>query len=123
MWTMTLTMTLLGSRRKIVGLLLWAVLYHVLAVIYFPLPQGEFVEHDLDLSTLGPVVQYWRGRCLPPAAPGVVRVLGLVPVQDVAVYLQYYSLPVLTVLLTPIVRLCLALRAIYTTTGTGEMIG
>ncbi|XP_076443525.1 uncharacterized protein LOC143282010 isoform X2 [Babylonia areolata] len=75
---------------------------------------GEFVERDLDLSTLGTVVQYWRGRCLPPAGAGVVRVLGLVPVQDVTVYLQYYSLPLLTVLLTPIVRLCLALRAVYT---------
>ncbi|XP_070212914.1 uncharacterized protein [Littorina saxatilis] len=74
---------------------------------------GEFVEHDLDLTTLSAVVQYWRGRCLPPTAPGVIHVLGLVPVQDVAVYLQYYSLPVLTVLLTPVVRLCLALRTVY----------
>ncbi|KAL8567167.1 hypothetical protein ACOMHN_033069 [Nucella lapillus] len=75
---------------------------------------GEFVERDLDVSTLGVVVQYWRGRCLPPAGSGVVRVLGLVGVHDMAVYLQYYLLPLLTILLTPVIRLCLALKALYT---------
>ena len=45
---MTLAMTLLGPRRKILGLLLQAVPYHVLAVIYFPVPEDVFVDHDLD---------------------------------------------------------------------------
>jgi hypothetical protein len=71
------------------------------------------VERDLDLSTLTSVVQYWRWRCLPPASPGVLHILGLFAVQDIATYLQYYSIPILTVLITPVVRLCLALRTIY----------
>nr|KAG5695502.1 hypothetical protein BaRGS_008005 [Batillaria attramentaria] len=74
---------------------------------------GDLIERDLDLDLLSVVTQYWRSRCLPPAAQGVVWVLGLVPVQDVTIYLQYYSLPVATVLFTPVIRLCLALRSVY----------
>lgn len=74
---------------------------------------GDLVERDVDLTTASVIIQYWRGRCLPPAAQGVVWVLGVVPVQDVSVYLQYYSLPVVTVLFTPVIRLCLALRSVY----------
>ena len=55
----------------------------------------------------------WRVRCLPPSTRGVLSILGLVGVKDVAYYLQYYSLPVLTALLTPVVQLVIALRDIY----------
>ena len=75
--------------------------------------QGEFVESDLEVNALLGVAQYWRWRCLPPASPGVVQVLGVVSVQDVTLYLQCYSLPFLTVLLTPIIRLVLAINNIY----------
>ena len=39
--------------------------------------------------------------------------MGVVAVRDVAYYLQYYSLPVITALLTPVVQLVLALKDIY----------
>ena len=39
--------------------------------------------------------------------------MGIVAVRDVAHYLQYYSLPVLTALLTPVIKLILALKDIY----------
>ena len=77
-------------------------------------PQGNLVyASDLDLTTYHNVAAYWSGRCLPPRGRGTLSILGLVPVADVTYYLQYYSLPVITALLTPVVRLVLALRHVY----------
>ena len=69
----------------------------------------------LDLSTYHDVLLYWRTRCLPPTSRGTLSVLGLFPLKDVFHYLQYYSLPVVVALLTPVVRLLAALRQVYCT--------
>ena len=39
--------------------------------------------------------------------------MGIFQVRDVSYYLQYYSLPVLTALLTPVIRLVMALNEVY----------
>jgi hypothetical protein len=44
---------------------------------------------------------------------GVLSIMGLLQVVDVSYYLQYYSLPVLTALLTPIVKIVLSLKTVY----------
>ncbi|XP_033109492.1 uncharacterized protein LOC117110785 [Anneissia japonica] len=74
---------------------------------------GELVYLNFDLSQYHNILLYWKTRCLPPTTKGVLSILGMLQVQDVSYYLQYYSLPVLTALLTPIVKLVLALKEIY----------
>ena len=75
--------------------------------------QVELVQTDLNLSRYHSVLLYWRTCCLPPTSRGVLSVLGLFQVQDVAYYLQYYSLPVLTAICTPVVKLVLSLKTVY----------
>lgn len=71
------------------------------------------VGAPLDLTLYHNVLLYWRTRCLPPTSPGVLSVLGLAQVQDITLYLQYYSLPVATAICTPIVKLLMSLRTVY----------
>ncbi len=68
---------------------------------------------DLDLRAYDHVLLYWRTRMLPPTTRGTLSIMGVVAVRDVTYYLQYYSLPVLTALLTPVVQLVLALKDVY----------
>ena len=68
---------------------------------------------DISLSKYHNILLYWRTRLLPPTTKGTLSIMGIVAVRDVAHYLQYYSLPVLTALLTPIIKLILALKDIY----------
>ena len=76
--------------------------------------QNHLLQSELELSKYDRVLVYWRTRCLPPtAAGGVLSIMGLLQVVDVSYYLQYYSLPVLTALLTPIVKIILSLKAVY----------
>lgn len=67
-----------------------------------------------DLRCYHDVVIYWRFRCLPPTKRGILKIFGLIKVYDASFYFQYYSLPVITALCTPVVKLLLALKAIYT---------
>lgn len=76
--------------------------------------QNHLLQSELELSKYDRVLVYWRTCCLPPtAAGGVLSIMGLLQVVDVSYYLQYYSLPVLTALLTPIVKIILSLKAVY----------
>ena len=75
--------------------------------------QHDIIETDLDLTKYDRVLLYWRTRCLPPTGSGVLSIMGLLQVVDVSYYLQYYSLPVLTALCTPIVKIILSLKAVY----------
>ncbi|XP_071794243.1 uncharacterized protein [Asterias amurensis] len=76
---------------------------------------SDLVFLDLNLTRYKDVLMYWRIRCLPPTTTGTLSIMGFLQVRDVAYYLQYYSLPVLTVLLTPVVRLVLAVKEVYST--------
>lgn len=82
------------------------------ALLPHPL-QAVLVESPVELSLYHSILQYWRTRCLPPTSPGVLSILGLMQVQDVTYYLQYYSLPVVTAICTPIIKLILSLRTVY----------
>ncbi|XP_061174490.1 uncharacterized protein LOC133183564 [Saccostrea echinata] len=71
---------------------------------------GEAIATDFDLSVLQAVVEYWRTRCL---ATGTLRVMGLLEVKDLLFYLQYYLVPVATILGTPVIKLVVSLYHIY----------
>ena len=75
--------------------------------------QVELLQTTLDLTRYHNILLYWRTRCLPPTSQGVLSVMGLFQVQDVAYYLQYYSLPILTAICTPIVKLAMSLKTVY----------
>lgn len=75
--------------------------------------QALLVNLSLDLNLYHSVLDYWTTRCLLSRSPGVLTLLGLVQVQDLIYYLQYYSLPVLTAILTPFIRVFLALKSVY----------
>lgn len=74
---------------------------------------ADLVHKDYDLTRYRDIHTYWQTRCLPPTAEGVLTVLDLVAVRDISYYLQYYSLPIITALLTPVVKLINALNEIY----------
>ncbi|KAJ8304381.1 hypothetical protein KUTeg_017964 [Tegillarca granosa] len=74
---------------------------------------GNAVETDIDLTKFDFVLSYWRTRCLPPSTHGTLNILGILAVRDVMHYFQYYSLPVITVLLTPVIKLIMSLRSVY----------
>ncbi|XP_046357223.2 uncharacterized protein LOC124135745 [Haliotis rufescens] len=74
---------------------------------------GDLVDTDLDLQIFHTVLSYWRTRCLPPTTHGTLSILSVLPVRDVMYYLQYYSLPIITVLLTPVLSLMVALCQVY----------
>lgn len=76
----------------------------------FKFLQGEAIATDLDLGVLQAVVEYWRTRCL---ATGTLKVMGLLEVKDLLFYLQYYLVPVATILGTPVVKLVVSLYQIY----------
>lgn len=86
---------------------------HVPTLTRWSLSQAVLVESPLDLTLYHSVLQYWRSCCLPPTGSGVLSVLGLVQVQDLAYYLQYYSLPVITAILTPVIKLIMSLKRVY----------
>ncbi|GAB1600274.1 uncharacterized protein LOC115209945 [Argonauta hians] len=59
------------------------------------------------------VLSYWRTRCLPPSTQGTIKIFGIISIRDFTFYLQYYSLPLFTVLVSPIIRLLMALYSMY----------
>ncbi|KAK3779595.1 hypothetical protein RRG08_045340 [Elysia crispata] len=74
---------------------------------------AQLVISSLDLSSYQAILLYWRSRLLDDASPGVVSVLGVVPVRHVVHYLQFYSVPIVTVIVSPVLRLCYACITIY----------
>ncbi|XP_041041190.1 uncharacterized protein LOC121276709 [Carcharodon carcharias] len=66
-----------------------------------------------DLRCYHDIVTYWRFRCLPPTTRGILNIFGLIKVHDISFYFHYYSLPVITALCTPVIKLLLALKTIY----------
>ncbi|XP_033749556.1 uncharacterized protein LOC117334186 [Pecten maximus] len=74
---------------------------------------GDALTTNFDLTMLGHMLDYWKMRCLPPTTAGMLTILGVVAVKDVMYYLQYYSLPIITVLFTPVFKLIVSLYTIY----------
>ncbi|XP_048382230.2 uncharacterized protein LOC125450280 [Stegostoma tigrinum] len=66
-----------------------------------------------DLRCYHDIVTYWRFRCLPPTTRGILNIFGIIKVHDISFYFHYYSLPVITALCTPVIKLLLALKTIY----------
>jgi len=80
----------------------------------------ELSDHSVDLIESGwslqlyqVVLLHWRSKCLPPSGQGLLLVMGLLRLQDLAYYLQYYSVPLLTAILAPIVKIITSLRTVY----------
>ncbi|KAK6188498.1 hypothetical protein SNE40_004661 [Patella caerulea] len=74
---------------------------------------GDVIETEFNLDIYKNILTYWRTKCLLPTSHGIILILGAVPVRDVVFYLQYYSIPILTIILTPIGKLIIALIDIY----------
>ncbi|XP_013404264.1 uncharacterized protein LOC106169370 isoform X2 [Lingula anatina] len=74
---------------------------------------GQLIPTDLDLGKLQVVLQYWSMHCFPPTSQGVLNIMGILSVRDVTYYLQYYSLPIVTALVTPVLKLVVSLKEIY----------
>ena len=77
--------------------------------------QADLVHTGLDLKLYNNVLQYWRLEYLPPTGRGPLTVFGVLPVRDLTYYLQYYSVPVFTAIMTPILQVILALKNVYIT--------
>ncbi|GFS14691.1 hypothetical protein ElyMa_003169000 [Elysia marginata] len=80
---------------------------------------AELVVSPLDLTSYQAILLYWRSRLLDDVSPGVVSVLGVVPVRHVVHYIQFYSVPIVTVIVIPVVKLCCACIAVY---GKGQYV-
>ncbi|RUS91857.1 hypothetical protein EGW08_000428, partial [Elysia chlorotica] len=74
---------------------------------------AQLVVSSLDLSTYQAILLYWRSRLLDNASTGVVNVLGVVPVRHIVHYLQFYCVPIVTVIVCPVLRLCYACVSVY----------
>ncbi|KAL4227589.1 hypothetical protein ACF0H5_013032 [Mactra antiquata] len=74
---------------------------------------ASVIPTDLSFDKFNIVLHYWCTRCLPPTTHGIISIFGLISIRDVTFYLQYYSLPIGTVLLTPVFRLIVSLMTIY----------
>lgn len=83
----------------------------------FPTFQADVIPTDLKCDKFHQVLGYWRTRCLPPTTHGTISVFGILPVRDVTYYLQYYSIPIATVLFTPVLKLLVALMTVYNTSS------
>ncbi|XP_045215539.2 uncharacterized protein LOC123565825 [Mercenaria mercenaria] len=75
--------------------------------------QADLILTDLSSDKFNQVLQYWRTRCLPPTTHGTISIFGILPVRDVTFYIQYYSIPIVTVLIAPVFRLIVSLMTIY----------
>ena len=75
--------------------------------------QADLAYTRHDMTSFERVLLYWRTRCLPPTSRGTLTVMGVVSLQDVTYYLQYYSLPIVTALLSPLVKLFVSLKEVY----------
>ncbi|XP_076105109.1 uncharacterized protein LOC143073443 [Mytilus galloprovincialis] len=71
---------------------------------------GEALEQNADITKLSNMISYWR--TVPQT--GTLTLLGLVTIRDVMHYIQYYFIPIMTILITPIVKLVISLYSVYT---------
>lgn len=55
------------------------------------------------------MISYWK--TIPEV--GTLSVLGLMTVRDLMHYIQYYFIPIVTILITPIIKLIMSLYSIY----------
>jgi len=75
--------------------------------------QADVIPTNLKSGKFHQVLEYWRTRCLPPSTHGTISIFSVLPVRDVTYYLQYYSIPVITVLFTPVIKLIIELMTRY----------
>lgn len=98
-------------------------IYFYKLLIFSPLPtrcksllislQAFLVTRPLNLNLYQAVLLYWRSRFLDTASQGLLSVLGLITVKDLVYYLQFYSVPIVTVIISPVVKLCCACLTVY----------
>ncbi|KAH9489176.1 hypothetical protein Btru_057763 [Bulinus truncatus] len=79
----------------------------------------KLVVCPLNLEVFQAVLLYWRTQFLDSTSIGILHLFGIIPIRDLLYYLQYYSVPIATVLLSPVLQLCCACLAIY---GKGEYV-
>ncbi|XP_052796493.1 uncharacterized protein LOC128228950 [Mya arenaria] len=82
---------------------------------------ADVISTNLSSAKYQQVLMYWQTKCLPPTSHGTISIFGILPVRDVTYYLQYYSVPLATVLLTPVFRLVVALLTLYNNDYVGKI--
>eukprot|EP00118_Oscarella_pearsei_P016933 m.165720 g.165720 ORF g.165720 m.165720 type:complete len:146 (+) comp38899_c0_seq11:428-865(+) len=76
----------------------------------------QLVGLPLDLSHYKIAVLHWTVLYLPPTAPGILSIFGIIQVNDVVYFMQYYSLPILMAIVLPIVKVIASLKTVYSQT-------
>lgn len=76
---------------------------------------GNVLMTKFETDYFQKVLQYWQTRCLPPSTHGTISIFGTFSLHDIKIYLQYYSIPLLTIILSPVIQLILALCSLYKT--------
>lgn len=72
---------------------------------------GECISRDVDGTVVSHMVSYWGAI----SRTGTLNVLGLVSIYDLMHYLQYYFIPIMTILLTPVIKLIMSVYTLYST--------
>ncbi|XP_065188387.1 uncharacterized protein LOC135819155 isoform X2 [Sycon ciliatum] len=75
------------------------------------LPRQISTSHNLAPFTA--LIQHWTLRALPPTGPGILSLWGSLRIPDIVHYLQFYSWPFVAALITPIFKLVLSLKTVY----------
>ncbi|CAI9720300.1 Hypothetical predicted protein [Octopus vulgaris] len=107
-WT-ALMLFLLKSAQNLEGLI-------ESNVHYLNEVMGMILSKQHDTAYFQNVLFYWRTRCLPPSSRGTLRIFDIMSIRDFTFYLQYYSLPLFTVLVSPVIRLVMTLYSMYSVT-------
>lgn len=74
---------------------------------------GNVLMTKIETDYFQKVLKYWQIRCLPPSTQGTIIIFGIFSLHDIKIYLQYYSIPLMTIILSPIIQLILAVYSLY----------
>ena len=58
-------------------------------------------------------MRYWTFKYLPPTGQGILSIFGIIQFKTLVYYIQYYSVPIVTALLSPIIKLILSVLYVY----------
>lgn len=67
----------------------------------------------VDTTVYDRVLSYWSTRHLSASSRGTLVIFGVLQFQSLVHYVQYYSLPIVTAVLTPLVKLVASLLTVY----------
>ncbi|XP_067934894.1 uncharacterized protein [Watersipora subatra] len=75
--------------------------------------QRLLAYYTYNTQTYDHVMRYWTLKYLSPTSPGILTILDVIQFKTLLYYMQYYSVPILTALLSPIIKLIIAVLHVY----------